>query len=294
MEFENGKIISGSFLIEKITSSKNIVEIELNNGTTKIQSFIKHNADIFIKTYVVGDKIFCKGKVIKRRKKVYLDLIYISKGTNTPITLPKDNQFNIDFYIKRFEEIVNDIKDPDYRLIIDNCFNNDFKELFFTYPAAKKHHHNYTHGLLQHTIEVVDISLFLANFVKDLNIDLLLCASLLHDIGKLKAYDVDENLEITRTDWGHLLGHLSISALFVSKIVPPDIDSKKIMILYHMILSHHGKHQWGSPVEYKMKEAYILHMADMLSAELNGFNVLKYINSWSETNASNRTWFKGC
>jgi 3'-5' exoribonuclease len=244
---------------------------------------------------MVGDKIFCKGKVRRRKKKNCLDLVYISKSSDNLEEKSTDKPFNVEPYIQRFEEIVESIVDPDYRQIIDNCFNDDVKELFFSYPAARGNHHNYLHGLLQHTVEVVDISLFLADYFGNSNKDLLSCAGLLHDIGKLKSYDIDDNLKVTKTDWEFLLGHLSISSLFVSKITPADIDPKKIMVLYHTILSHHRKLEWGSPVVCKMKEAYILSMADELSSTLNHLSLLKFTGDWSGPDPinSNITWFRG-
>lgn len=295
MEFQYGKFVSGVFQIEKITASDHIVEIELNNGTTKTQGLLKDNIDLFTKTYAVGDKIFCKGKVRRRRKKNCLDLVYISKSSDNLEEKPTDKPFNVEPYIQRFEEIVESIVDPDYRQIIDNCFNDDVKELFFSHPAARGVHHNYMHGLLQHSIEVVDISLFLANYCGTVNRDLLSCAGLLHDIGKLKSYDVDDNLKVTKTDWELLLGHLSISSLFVSKITPVDIDPRKIMLLYHMILSHHGKQEWGSPVVCKTKEAYIMHKADELSSDLSHLSALKFTGNWTEKDKTpnfNRSWFR--
>lgn len=294
MDFQAGQVFTGSFTIDKIEFNEHFVEIELNNGTTKIQGILKDNIDLFSKTYKVGDKIVCKGRVRKKRKNFCLDLIYITQNMlDSQVEVQK---FNVQKYVDRFDELVASIVDPDYKKIIENCFNDDVKELYFTYPAAKGNHHNYVHGLLQHSIEVVDISLSVANYFGEYNRDLIICAGLLHDIGKLKAYDMDEDLKVLKTDWEMLLGHLPISSLFVSKIAPSDIDQKKIMLLYHVILSHHGELEKGSPVVCKTKEAYIIHRADEISATMNHLNLLKYNeNGWSEKDATafDRTWFKG-
>lgn len=294
MDFQAGQVFTGSFVIDKIEFNEHFVEIDLNNGTTKIQGILKDNIDLFSKTYKVGDKIVCKGKVRKKRKNFCLDLIYITQ--NMLEQQEEMQKFNVQKYIDRFDELVASIVDPDYKKIIEKCFNDDVKELYFTYPAAKGNHHNYVHGLLQHSIEVVDISLSVANYFGEYNRDLIICAGILHDIGKLKAYDMDEDLKVLKTDWEMLLGHLSISSLFVSKIAPSDIDQKKIMLLYHAILSHHGELEKGSPVVCKTKEAYIVHRADEISATMNHLSLLKYNeNGWSEkdTTSFDRTWFKG-
>lgn len=292
MELEQGKVIVNSYTIDKITVNGHIAELELNNGTSKIIGLLKDNVDLFTKTYSLGEKVFCKGKVRKRRKNYCLDLIYISKNM---LDSQVDTKFNSNLYIQRFQDIVSSVVDVDYKKVLDNCFNDDVKDLFFTYPAAKGNHHSYIHGLLQHSIEVVDISLFLADYFKNINKDLLICAGLLHDIGKLKSYDVDDEFTVVKTDWEKLLGHLSISALFVSKITPVDIDPNKIMLLYHVILSHHGELIHGSPTVCKTKEAYILHRADELSSTLNHIDSLSYSGQWSTENNktwTNRSWFR--
>ena len=286
MEFEQGKIITGLFVIDKITINGKIAEIELSNGIDKITAILKDNIDLFSKTYAVNEKVICKGKIRQKRKNFCLDLIYMSKNI---LEQEKLNKMNLNDYVKKFDELVSSVKDEDYKKILDNCFNEDVRELFFMYPASESFHHNYVHGLLQHSIEVVDICLFLSKYFKNCNDDLLICAGLLHDIGKLKSYNIDEtNFKIDKTNWSKLLGHLSISALFVSKITPQDIEQDKIMMLYHLILSHHGQNKYGSPVECKMKEAYILHSADMISSRVNNMDNMKYQENWSE----NESWFR--
>lgn len=305
MDLEQGKIITGTFLIDKITISGRVAEIELNDiliqditekverirGTTKIIGILKDNVDLFSKTYSVGEKVVCKGKIRKRRKFYCLDIIYISKNMLDPQVSTK---FNSDIYIKRFYEIISDVSDKDYKKILDNCFNDDVKQLFFAYPAAKDNHHNYTYGLLQHSIEVTDVCLFLADYYKNVDRDLLACAGILHDIGKLKSYDVDDNVKkIVKTDWEKLLGHLSISALFVSRIIPEDVDETKAMLLYHLILSHHGELAYGSPIVCKTKEAYILNKADDISFTLNHVDSLSYNGLWSdESKILKKSWYR--
>ena len=287
MELEQGKIITGTFIIDKITVNGKVAEIELIDGTTKILGLLKDNIDLFTKTYVVGEKIICKGRVRKRRKSNCLDLVYISKDM-LELNAVSD-KFDVEKFIKRFDELIASVSDIEYKKILTNCFNEDVRDMFFTHPAAKDNHHNYTHGLLQHTIEVVDLSLLIANYFKNVNKDLLICAGILHDIGKLKSYDVDDDFtKVVKTDWEGLLGHLPISALFVSKITPQEIDQEKIMLLYHAILSHHGQY---SPIIYKTKEAFILHQADMLSSTVNHIDSITYTNKWSEK-INNHTWFR--
>lgn len=293
MELIQGELVTGSYIIEKITVNTKYVEIQLINDTTKILGILKDNIDLFSKTYQIGEKVVCKGRVRKRRKNFCLDIIYISKNIlEQQVNKKIDSQKLID----RFYELVESVSDEDYKNILENCFNDDIKEIYFTYPAAQNVHHNYTHGLLEHSIEVVDISLSIADYFGKVNRDLLICAGLLHDIGKLKSYDIDDELKVVKTDWEKLLGHLSMSSLFVSKITSVETDQKKVMHLYHIVLSHHGHLEFGSPIECKTKEAYIISKSDEISSTINRLDLLKYDeNGWSEKDNTsfNRFWFRG-
>jgi 3'-5' exoribonuclease len=134
--------------------------------------------------------------------------------------------------------------------------------------------------------------LSIGSYFEPVNRDLLICAGLIHDIGKLKSYDVDEDkIKISKTDWDSLLGHLSMSTIFLSKIIPSDFDSHKAMLLYHMILSHHGELQHGSPVGFKTKEAYIMHKADQISSTLNHVSALNFTNNWAKDELTQRSWY---
>jgi putative nucleotidyltransferase with HDIG domain len=290
-ELEQGKIVTGLYLIEKISVNGRLVELELNSGTNKTFGVLKDNVDLFTKTYSVGEKVFCKGRIRKRRKNFCLDIIYISKNM---LETKIQNKINLEKLVARFDELISLVSDLDYKKVLQNCFNDDVRDLFFEYPAAKENHHSYTHGLLQHSIEVVDICLFFTSYFEDLDKDLLICAGLLHDIGKLKSYDINEDLKIEKTAWDSLLGHLPISALFVSKIIPQEIEPQKIMLLYHMILSHHGELHHGSPVICKTKESYLLNKADEISSTLGHIDNLKFEKNWSEPDKinSNRTWYR--
>jgi len=287
MILENGKFITGSFLIEKISFKKDIAEIEINDDSNKLIAVLKNNIDVFIKNFSVGQRIICQGKIREIKKKKYLDVVYISKNM---LEINKQKKIDVQGYTDRFYELILSVSDKDYKKILDTCFNDDVKELFFKYPAAQNNHHNYKHGLLQHTIEVVDISIFLAQYFENINQDLLICSGLLHDIGKLKTYEVNEDLKIEKNNWEKLLGHLPVSALFLPKITHEDCNPDKLMLLYHCILSHHGRLEWGSPIKCKTKEAFILHKADEVSSALNKIELINYDeNNWSEKNE----WFGG-
>jgi 3'-5' exoribonuclease len=247
----------------------------------KLAANLRDNLDLFVHTFKIGDTVTCN---IKERKNVegtpVFEVIQIKKAT----VVNKSVLVNYDQLLSKFDCYIKNIQDKDYKRIVDSFFDGDIRKDFLISPAAKSNHHAYKHGLLEHTVEVVEISVGLSKYLKDINNDLLIAGALLHDVGKMKAYDLDlESGVIERTDLDDLIGHLSMSALFVSKTIPDDIDPQKSILLYHIILSHHGKKEWGSPIEYKFKEAFLVHQADMISSRCNHFNSLKIEkNNWTE------------
>jgi len=283
------KDIIDEYHIRKIEVKKNHLSIMLENHNGMIEGILKDNIDLFANSYQVNDKIKIQGRLRKRKDEQFLDIIYVGKSIDE-----EDSPMYEDYRI-RFQNLCNQIKDKEYKKIIDSIFVDEILDLFLIYPAAQNRHHNYPHGLLQHTVETTEVAIYLCDYYKEMDRDLIITGGLLHDIGKLKCYDIKDlgdKKMIIKTNWEHLLGHLSISALFASKIIPNDIGPKKMMLLYHMILSSHGKREWGSPEECKTKESYILAKADNISSVINGLNHAKYVRGWTQDKYKNRNWCK--
>jgi 3'-5' exoribonuclease len=147
-----------------------------------------------------------------------------------------------------------------------------FTDEFFNSPSAKFYHHNYMGGLLEHSVEVLKLCKTACEIFPELDNNLLYTGAILHDVGKLKAYDYDL-VKIEFSEEGKLLDHIFISCDMVKEKMkeiemPNDLSTQ----LLHLILSHHGevKNGWGSPVDPKTPEAVALHQADNLDAKVKG------------------------
>lgn len=143
---------------------------------------------------------------------------------------------------------------------------------FIVAPAAKGIHHAYLGGLFEHSIGVAELawSLYLQQ-PDNTNKDILITAALLHDLGKIEAYKWD-GCVIEESDKGKLLGHISLGLMMLTDYAGfpnTNLSEEQFMLLSHLIASHHGRLELGSPVEPKTKEAIILHHADMLSFQGN-------------------------
>jgi 3'-5' exoribonuclease len=177
--------------------------------------------------------------------------------------------------IKEIKTTVDDMENPYLKDLLQAFFcDPGFTQEFFTAPSAKIHHHNYQGGLLEHTVEVLEICKTACQIFPQLDKDLLYAGAILHDVGKLKAYDYDL-ISIDISNEGKMLDHLFISADMVKeKINSLDLDMPENlqMQLLHLILSHHGevRNGWGSPVDPKIPEAVALHHADNLDAKVKG------------------------
>lgn len=152
------------------------------------------------------------------------------------------------------------------KFLADKHFVVRFKQA----PAAKNFHHSYLGGLLEHTLAVCEMAAQVAEHYPQLDDGLLITAAFLHDIGKMREFEYD--LQIDYTDEGRLLGHLVLGTAMVDEKVGTlkNFPQELALRLKHMILSHHGELEFGSPKRPKFLEAFALHLLDDLDAKLNG------------------------
>ncbi len=150
---------------------------------------------------------------------------------------------------------------------ITNNIYNEFKKKFYLHPAATSYHHNYRGGLAYHTSTMLKLAESIANIYHYANKDLIYSAIILHDIYKsIEIEDDGKEYSI----YGSLLGHISMASANVL-VVADKLgykDTEEVMMLQHIILSHHGKKEWGSPVEPRTPEAFIVHYVDNMDSKL--------------------------
>ena len=145
-----------------------------------------------------------------------------------------------------------------------------FLALYRTAPAAKGMHHVYLGGLLEHSLSVARLVDQIMPLYPVLHRDLLIAGALLHDVGKVREMTYLRSFDYT--DEGKLLGHISIGVEMIhEKIVQQEgFPVELAMLLKHMILSHHGQYEFGSPKRPKTIEATVLNYLDDLDSKING------------------------
>lgn len=142
------------------------------------------------------------------------------------------------------------------------------EQAFITFPAATKNHHEYASGLIDHVTSMLRLGKSIADLYPTLNRDLLYAGIILHDIGKV--IELSGPISTVYTVKGNLLGHISIMVSEIELVAQElELDGEEVMLLQHMVLSHHGKEEWGSPKKPMIQEAEILHYIDNIDAKMN-------------------------
>lgn len=167
---------------------------------------------------------------------------------------------------------IGSMQDPYLKDLLQTVFNEEMTRIFAAAPAARRVHHYYAGGLLEHTLSVARLCEQAALVYTHLNRDLLVAGALLHDIGKVEEYKINVIPEYTLE--GKMLGHIVIGFHIVEDAINQvkgqrgEFPHILALMLKHMVLSHHGTLDFGSPVKPLFPEAFLLHMMDNLDAKV--------------------------
>ena len=192
--------------------------------------------------------------------------------------LPKGN-FNEQEYITRLQNLIKTVRNPGLRALLETIFSGNLYDKFIMNPAGMRMHHAYIGGLLQHSVDVAGIAIALAEQIGNVDKDLVVTGALLHDIGKLR--EISSQIGFPYTNEGRLLGHIAMSIIIVQEAAAKlKLPAARLEQLQHILLSHHGDNEKGSPVECVTKEAFIVHYADEIDAIMNQFETYDDKNPW--------------
>ena len=143
-----------------------------------------------------------------------------------------------------------------------------YQDQILIFPAATKNHHDYASGLIDHVVSMLKLSSAICDLYPTLNRDLLYSGVILHDIGKV--IELSGPVGTMYTVEGNLLGHISIMVNEIGLAATElKIEGEEVMLLQHLVLSHHGKEEWGSPKKPMIQEAEMLHYIDNIDAKMN-------------------------
>jgi 3'-5' exoribonuclease len=195
-----------------------------------------------------------------------------------PDELTPESDVAVDDLEADLRSLLATIQDPRLRLLLDSFFapGSEAWARFRDAPAAKTYHQAYRHGLLEHTLSVAQAVSAASNFFPGIDRDVAVTGALLHDIGKTEAYN-DDPLAIDLTDLGRLQGEIPLGYYLVRRQIEelPGFDPALAQAVLHIILSHHGQLEHGSPVVPATREAVLVHMIDNLGGRLGSFDRLE-------------------
>lgn len=164
----------------------------------------------------------------------------------------------------RLDKYLNSFKDKDVETITRTVIGH-FYDKYVTYPGAVKVHHEFGSGILHHSLFMADVADAIAKIYTQVDRDILVAGALMHDIGKTIEYE--NPMAPVQTTEGKLVGHIAIGYAEIKKIIDDlHIESEVPVLLEHMILSHHGKLEFGSPVMPATREAVLLSEIDMMDS----------------------------
>lgn len=225
------------------------------------------------------DRLFNFGNILELKGQ------YQEKWNSVVIINAKElneNEFNLEEFvisiftdqerlIEKFNEAISKVKNQFLKTLLNNIFEDDrIRKKYFECPSSISKHHPYRCGNLEHTIGMITAFENFTDFYKkntELNIDLIFAGIILHDIGKIFEYKIKNEVPSFNKDYV-LLGHINLGAQLITEYIkeiddfPKDLENRII----HIVLSHHGRKQWGSPIEPQFPEAEIVHYLDMIDS----------------------------
>lgn len=272
--------IKGSYIVKQKSlgttrNGKPFISMILADRTGDLEAKVWDDAESYSALFHEGDILEVEGYAGLFRDQVQITVsgLKVLEADVDPGVFLESTPCDISEMMTSLKEILRGMDNVHLRALVDRFLGDpQFVGLFKKAPAAKNFHHSYLGGLLEHTLSVCQMATQVSSHYPLLDGDLLVTAGFLHDIGKTRELKFD--LHIDYTDEGRLLGHVVLSAAMVDKKLgelknfPKDLAVR----LKHLILSHHGEYEFGSPKRPKFLEAFALHLIDDLDAKINGLN----------------------
>jgi len=280
-EIKENDSVDSLFLVQEkssgITKTGNAyLKLKLIDRSGEIEARIWTSVESLVESFRKDDFVHVRGRAVSFQEHLQLNITYIERVGEEEIlfsdffpTAEKD----IDEMFRSLLEVSQQIQNPHLSQLLQLFWEDEsFIKLFKMAPASKWLHHNYLGGLLEHTLSIAQLVLKNANHYNGLNLDLLLTASILHDLGKVDELSFHRSFDYS--DEGRLLGHiiLGIERLEDKIRKLPDFPKDLSTLLKHFLLSHHGQYIWGSPKRPMTLEAVMLHYLDDMDAKMNGIH----------------------
>jgi 3'-5' exoribonuclease len=277
IDLKDKDMVSSQFMVHKkyLRDFKNkpgkYLSLLIADKTGQMEAKVWDRAEEFASRFDEEDIVLLEGQVELFNDKLQLRVVNLYKVHEYDISdfLPKTSK-DVDKLFDYIKSI--NIQNSYLKSLLDSFLHDqEFISLFKKAPAAKSLHHSYLGGLIEHTYEVIKICEVVCQLFPQIDRELLLTGAILHDIGKIKELKFTKVIDYT--DEGRLIGHVVMGEKIISERMNA-IDGfprELKMRMSHLLLSHHGEYEWGSPKRPKTLEACTLHYAENLDAQVNRF-----------------------
>lgn len=276
-QMKKDELFEGFYLIKKAElrktrAGKDFLAMTFQDDSGEISGNLWDAQSHNVETFTAGKVVHMEG-----RREVYNNTPQVNQ---IKLRLPEDGEPNdpADFKekppvnvadVKEYlEQMVFKIENATWQRIVRALYRKYHQE-FFTYPAAKTNHHAFESGLAYHTATMVRMADAIGDIYPELNKSLLFAGIMLHDLAKVIELSGPDNTEYTVR--GNLIGHIALIDEEITKVITElniDDTREEVTVLRHVVLSHHGLLEYGSPVRPKIMEAEIIHMIDNIDAEM--------------------------
>ncbi len=255
-------------------NGKPYMTLKLMDKTGEIEGRVWDNVDELSAIFERDDfiAIRCKASVyLGKMQLVISELVQVpDERVQLADFLPESDR-SVSEMEQELAALLASFTDPHLKALMAAFFGDaELMALYRIAPAAKGMHHVYLGGLLEHSLAVARLVDVIIPLYGGLNRDLLVAGALLHDVGKVREMTYQRSFDYT--DEGKLLGHITIGVEMVQERIAaiPGFPVELGMLLKHMLLSHHGQYEYGSPKRPKTVEATILNYLDDLDSKING------------------------
>jgi 3'-5' exoribonuclease len=278
-EIKENENVDSLFLVKEKSSGftktgNAYLKLKLVDRSGETEGRIWTSVDTLSESFGKDDFVHVKGKAVSFQDHLQLNITHIERVKEEEIVLSDFfpmTEKDVEGMFQNLLEVSQLIKDQHLDHLLRLFWEDKpFVERFKMAPASTRLHHTYLGGLLEHTLSLSQLVLRNASHYSGLNLDLLITASILHDLGKVDELTYHRSFDYS--DEGRLLGHIILGIeRLESKIQQiPNFPKDLATQLKHLLLSHHGQYHWGSPKRPMTLEAVMLHYLDDMDAKMNG------------------------
>jgi 3'-5' exoribonuclease len=282
-ELQPNQTVQGTFLVSykdvrQKKSGEPYLSLTLTDRSGELDAKMWDNAAEALATFERDDFVRVKGllQIFQNRPQLTLHKIQPVPESEVDLTdyLPASKR-DRDEMFRELQGWIAGMSEPHLKQLLEAVFaDEDIAQAYRTAPAAKTVHHNWIGGLIEHVLSLCNLAKASAAHYPHIDFDLLLTGVLLHDVGKIRELHYARSFGYTTE--GQLLGHIQIGVQMVlDKLrLMPDFPPRLRDLVVHMILSHHGELEFGSPKIPLFPEALLLHLLDNMDSKMECMRAL--------------------